>query len=158
MQMVKNINNKEFTNRAATSVGTIFGGGYAHGIRPIPNRVFGQWEVRDCFDGGVTYQTLTFAGKRVDTNNPATLGHHKQFLMQAHGSLLVSGVGLGGFLYRLLRKPNVDYVTVVEPNLSLINLIEPAFADYMNKLTFVNCRPSDIVNAHVYDGVYHYRK
>ena len=78
----------------------------------------------------------------------------REFLMAAYGSVLVGGVGRGRFLERLVSKPNVDYVTVVEPDLQIIWEQERVLGAHAEKVTFVNCRMSDIVNRHVYDTVF----
>jgi hypothetical protein len=152
MQIVKEIKGSGF---APSGIGnSTFHSGYALGLRVMPSGVFGSIEVRDCFGSEYLYQELLVNGVLTDVNDLVHLSDHRQFIMQAHGSLLVGGTGLGGFLYRILRKPNVDFVTVAEPNIDLMNLLSNGFSDYSSKLSFVNCCQSDIVNTHVYDMIY----
>jgi spermidine synthase len=111
--------------------------------------------VENCYGRHYIYQQLVKDGVVIDTNDPGELRKHRGFLMMAHGSVAVSGVGLGAFLYRLLKKENVWHVTVAEPDAALIRILRDAFSEYSERLTFVHCKPESLVNIHVYDCVYH---
>ncbi|MBN2802288.1 MAG: hypothetical protein JXR91_04250 [Deltaproteobacteria bacterium] len=129
-----------------------FNSGYARGIRVLPSGQFGNVTVRDCFaQEGYLYQELTIDGIITGNNNPVSLIGYKEIIMQAYGSILLSNVKSGALLYRLLRKQNVDFVTIAESNLNLVKLLQDSFEDFSEKLTFVNCEIEDVVNTFVYD-------
>lgn len=131
-----------------------FGNGYAHGIVVIPEEVRGACEVRDQFDKEYVYQALYRGGIQIDSNDPQSLAPHLSFLRRAQGHLLVSNVGLGGFLYRLLRKPGVVHVTVAEPDFDVFDLVEPSFSKFADKLTFVHGPFESVSRSEQFDMTY----
>lgn len=118
--------------------------GYARGIVAIPEGSFGQCEIRDQFDKEYIYQALYLRGEKIDSNDPQLLGQHVPFIRAARGSIRVTNVGLGGFLYRLVRNPAVFHITVIEPNYDILELVEPAFSKHIDKVTFVHGNLVDI--------------
>jgi cyclopropane fatty-acyl-phospholipid synthase-like methyltransferase len=78
----------------------------------------------------------------------------REFLLKAHGSVLVTGCGRGGFLHRLVAKPNVDYLTVVLPDRVSLRTQERELERYGDRITLVCCTLTDICNPHVFDAIY----
>ncbi|MBN2343484.1 MAG: hypothetical protein JXX29_04790 [Deltaproteobacteria bacterium] len=129
-------------------------GDYAHGIVVIPEEVSGVCEVRDRYDRDYVYQALYRGGRQIDTNDPVTLRLHLPFIRRARGHVLVTNVGLGGFLYRLLRKPGVVHITVVEPDYDVLELVEPSFSKFADKVTFVHGSVEAVCAFETFDDIY----
>lgn len=49
------------------------------------------------------------------------------FLRRAHGRVLLTGLGLGLCLQALLRKPEVEHVTVIENNADVLAIVAPYY-------------------------------
>lgn len=75
------------------------------------------------------YTRLMRGPQIVMSNAPAELRDHASFVRQAHGRVLVHGLGLGCVLSELIAKDSVDHVTVVEISDDVVNLVWPAFED-----------------------------
>ena len=131
-----------------------FGNGYAHGIVIVPQEVCGACEVRNLFHQHYMYQALYHQGKLIDTNDPGKLTRHLPFIRRAKGEILITNAGLGGFLYRLLRKPEVIHITVAEPDFDVMELVEPAFSRYADKVTFVHANWLELAKHNQFDDVY----
>ena len=131
-----------------------FGNGYAHGIVIVPEDVCGACEVRDEIDQHYMYQALYRLGRLIDTNDPRGLARHLSFIRRARGEILVTNAGLGGFLYRLLRKPEVIHITVAEPDFDILELVEPSFSRYADKVTFVHANWLELAKHNHFDDVY----
>ncbi|MBN2529004.1 MAG: hypothetical protein JXR76_21625 [Deltaproteobacteria bacterium] len=134
--------------------GAHFGDGYAHGIAVVPEDAYGACEVRDLCEGAYLYQGLYRNGQLIDINDPAQMGRHLPFIRKARGEVLVTNAGLGGFLYRLLRKPEVWHITVAEPDFDIIELVEPTFSKYADKVTFVHGDWDEIARYNIFDEIY----
>jgi hypothetical protein len=52
---------------------------------------------------------------------------NSDFIHEAHGSVLINGLGLGVALAAILRKPEVKCVTIIEAAQEVITLVAPAF-------------------------------
>ena len=131
-----------------------FGDGYAHGIVVIPEDICGTCEVRDTVDRFYMYQSLYNRGTLIDTNDPKSLKKHLPFVRSASGEILVTNVGLGGFLYRLLRKPEVRHITVAEPDFDILELVEPSFGRFADKVTFVHATWENMAKYNDFDQIY----
>lgn len=76
------------------------------------------------------------------TDAPYELRSSRQFYKNAHGNVLVAGLGLGATLPAVLRKTTVATVTVIEKNQDVIDLVYPHLRHglpmrYANKLHVV---------------------
>lgn len=58
-------------------------------------------------------------------DTPFELKKHLSFMLQAHGRVLVTGLGLGCVVRGLLANPNVDHVTCIERSSDVLKLVEP---------------------------------
>ena len=52
---------------------------------------------------------------------------------EAHGKVLIAGLGIGMILCRILPKPEVEEVTVVEISQDIIDLVEKPLREYLGK-------------------------
>lgn len=52
---------------------------------------------------------------------------HLSVIREAHGQVLINGLGLGVVLQAMLRKPEVEHVTVIEYSPDIIALVEPHY-------------------------------
>lgn len=81
---------------------------------------------RRCRPG--TYTRLTRDGYLVMSDTPDEKRDHYWFVRQATGRVLINGLGLGMVLGAVLRKPDVEHVTVVEQSPDVIALVAPHYA------------------------------
>lgn len=65
----------------------------------------------------------------VMSNTPAEINDHRWFIDDAHGNILITGLGLGVVLTALLGKPDVKSITVIEISKDVIKLVSPTFKD-----------------------------
>lgn len=68
-------------------------------------------------------------GEVVMEDTPFELMTHLGFVMQAHGNVLTTGLGLGCVIRGLLKNPNVEHVTCIEDSDDVLKLV----AGYMPK-------------------------
>lgn len=73
----------------------------------------------------VTQATMHLSGDLVMHDFPEELRTHLDFMLKAHGKVLVSGLGLGCVARGLLANPNVTHVTVLENSKSVLRLVYP---------------------------------
>lgn len=73
------------------------------------------------------YKRLMRGGIVVMSNTPMEARTHRAFFRRAKGSVLINGLGLGMVLTAILRKPEVDSVTVIEASAEVIDLVAPTF-------------------------------
>lgn len=64
-------------------------------------------------------------GETVMHDCPHELNSHLNFVLRAHGHVLVTGLGLGCVARGLLANPNVRFVTVVELSKCVMKLVYP---------------------------------
>jgi hypothetical protein len=57
------------------------------------------------------------------SDTPGEIRDHIGFCQDAHGRVLITGLGLGMAIAVLLRKPNVTHVTVIEKSEDVIRLV-----------------------------------
>lgn len=69
------------------------------------------------------YTKLTHRGHIIMSDTPAEMGDHYQPVHKAKGRVLINGLGLGMVVEACLRKPDVEYVTVIEISEDVINLV-----------------------------------
>ncbi len=67
-------------------------------------------------------------GETVMEDSLRELRQHLPIWLRAHGSVLVSGLGLGCVVRGLLASPRVDTITCVEIDASIIRVVGPEFA------------------------------
>lgn len=74
----------------------------------------------------------------VMSDTDAEVRDHFEARHAAHGRVLVTGLGLGMVLQMLLRKPEVEHVTVVEIDPDIIALVGPHYQEmFGERLTIV---------------------
>jgi spermidine synthase len=73
------------------------------------------------------YKRLMRGGQVVMSNTPDEIQDFLHFVYKAKGMILVNGLGLGVLLKKLLDKPEVTKVTVIEKSPDVINLVGPTY-------------------------------
>lgn len=64
-------------------------------------------------------------GEVVMEDTPFELQMHLDFMMRAHGRVLVTGLGLGCVVRGLLANPHVQHVTCIEKSEHVLSLVQP---------------------------------
>lgn len=72
-----------------------------------------------------------------------------EIVHNAHGKVLIAGLGLGMVLTTIVPKPEVERVVVVEISQDVINLVEPHIRNYLGKLS----QKLEIVKSDIYEYV-----
>jgi hypothetical protein len=73
------------------------------------------------------YTRLCCGNIVVMSDTPAEAHEHYAALRDAKGDVLINGLGLGFFLSAVLKKDEVDHVTVIEKSRDVIRLVGPSF-------------------------------
>lgn len=75
------------------------------------------------------YMALSHSSRGVVmSNTPMEVMTNREAYWAAKGRVLISGLGLGMLLDGILRKPEVDFVRVIEIDQDVIDLVGPRFA------------------------------
>lgn len=83
------------------------------------------------------YTSLTCKGRGiVMSDTPDEMRDHYHAFWKAKGHVLINGLGLGMVLGAILRKPEVEHVTVIEIDPDVIDLVGPHYA--CGRLTIIN--------------------
>lgn len=105
------------------------------------------------------YTGLNVEGVMVMSDTPAEIQDHLHFIGQARGQVLINGLGIGMCLQAILRKEEVEHVTVVEVSEDVLSLVHGHYIDIFgaDRLTFV-CADAltwQPPKGRVYDAVWH---
>lgn len=76
-----------------------------------------------------TYKRLLRKNTVVMSNTPMEIRTNRAFIRAARGNVLINGLGMGMVLESVLKKPEVESVTVIELSQDLIDLVSPYFAN-----------------------------
>jgi spermidine synthase len=76
-----------------------------------------------------TYTRLTRDGSIVMSDTPDEIRDHLPAIRKASGRCLVAGLGLGMVALAMLRKPEVEKVTVLEVDPDVVRLVGPTLED-----------------------------
>jgi hypothetical protein len=82
------------------------------------------------------YVRLRIDGHVIMSNTDMEVRTNRAVVRQAHGRVLIAGLGLGMILQGILPKPEVTAVSVIECNHDVIALIEPSVRHH--KLTVIH--------------------
>jgi len=105
--------------------------------------------------GGI-YKKLMRNGTVVMSNTPDEIRDFRQFVVNAEGSVLVNGLGLGVLLQALLNKDNITDVTVIENSKDVINLVAPTYIkDKRVKIINADAFEYEPPKGKKYDAVWH---
>ncbi len=74
-------------------------------------------------------------GDVVMEDTPHELKTHLGFVMRAHGTVLITGLGLGCVIRGLLSNPNVEHITCIENSEDVLKLVAPHMP--VNRLTII---------------------
>lgn len=80
---------------------------------------------RDGYVPPGTYTSLRVNGHLWMSDTPQEVREHSGFIRRASGRALVTGLGLGMVAAAVLRKPQVEHVTVVEIDPDVVALVGP---------------------------------
>ncbi len=75
-----------------------------------------------------TYKRLTRKGTVVMSNTQMEMRTNKAIIFNARGRVLINGLGLGLVLTAILKKSEVEHVTVIEKSEDVIKLVGPSFS------------------------------
>ncbi len=64
-------------------------------------------------------------GECVMEDSPSELNTHLEFMLKAHGDVLITGLGLGCVVRGTLANPAVKQVTVIERDRSILRIVKP---------------------------------
>lgn len=99
----------------------------------IEQKTFEGIDFRGAFEGRAiepgTYTVMWIDHVLMMSDTPAELLDHLGFVEQAHGRVLVGGLGLGCVVRGLLAKSNVDEVVVLELSKDVIEAVGSKFND-----------------------------
>ena len=73
----------------------------------------------------LTEATMVNGGECVMHDFPQELATHLQFMLKAHGRVLITGLGLGCVIRGCLANPAVTNITVIEKSRDVIKLVWP---------------------------------
>lgn len=87
-----------------------------------------------------SYTGLKVDGVMVMSDTPAEIKDHIYFFHEAKGRVLLNGLGIGMCLQAMLRKPEVEHVTVVEIEADVLALVAGHYMAMFgsDRLTFVH--------------------
>lgn len=104
------------------------------GVARVEHFTVSQSEsMRSAFGGGLgyvpegRYARLCVNGETVMSDTRMERGSNYEVARNANGNVLIAGLGLGMVLTAILRKPEVESVTVIEKLQDVIDLIAPHF-------------------------------
>lgn len=83
------------------------------------------------------YRKLIVGGVLMMSNTDFEMRTNSQVVANAHGDVLIAGLGLGMILHPICRKPEVRSVTVLESNADVVALVATHFPAYVVRKTTV---------------------
>lgn len=83
-----------------------------------------------------TYKRLVIENKIVMSNTPSEINDMRYFIAIAKGNILISGLGLGILVSKLLQKQEIKSILVIEKNINVIKLVAKYFND--NRLKIIH--------------------
>lgn len=73
----------------------------------------------------ITGDRIWYPGELVMEDSPFELSTHLEFVMRAHGRVLITGLGLGCVARGLLANPQVDHITCIENSRDVLRMVQP---------------------------------
>lgn len=121
-----------------------------------PETSYRNWKIKNVLRNGMKFQVLMEDDIVKMSNMPEIVEDFKEFLSVAKGHILINGLGMGMCNVYLLKKDNVDSLTVIEYNKELIHLIAPFFEDNP-KCTIIHADALEYIppEGKLYDYVWH---
>jgi spermidine synthase len=77
------------------------------------------------YDGG--YVKMIVGNELMMSDTVMERNSNYNFIYEAHGRVLIAGLGLGMVLHNILNRERVKHITVVEINKNVIKLVAPKF-------------------------------
>ena len=71
------------------------------------------------------YVRLSVDNKTVMSNTPMEVRTNQEFIQEAKGDVFIAGLGIGMVIYEILKKPEVNSITVVEVKKTVIDVVMP---------------------------------
>lgn len=75
---------------------------------------------------GARHARLLIGGHLVMAATPMEARTNREFVSRARGRVLIGGLGLGMVVHPILRKPEVEHVTIVEIDSDVVALVGPS--------------------------------
>jgi len=79
------------------------------------------------------YVRLTKNGEVVMSDTDMEKRTNAEFIIRAHGDVIVGGLGIGLILLAIQDKEDVTSITVIEKNMEVISLVMPYLGPHLNK-------------------------
>lgn len=89
---------------------------------------------RDCLGRDVyagDFVRLKVDGSLVMSDSDGERASNRMLVWESHGNVLIAGLGIGMILTKIVPKPEVSKVVVVELEQDVINLVEPHIRNYL---------------------------
>lgn len=99
------------------------------------------------------YARLTNGWDCVMSDTPMEKRTNRSFVMNAHGNVLIGGLGIGLIILAIQDKEDVEHITVVEKNKEVIELIANQLP-LNEKVEIVHSDVFDYVPNHKYNTIY----
>lgn len=84
-----------------------------------------------------TYIRLRVSNKLMMSNTPMEMATNLSFLLNAHGKVLIGGLGIGLIILPLLENENVEHITVIEKSQDVIDLVNSQLNLPKDKVTVI---------------------
>jgi spermidine synthase len=91
------------------------------------SRIRAMFRPLEAIEAG-TYKRLMRGDTVVMSNTPMELDTNSAIIRSARGRVLINGLGLGLVLSAILKKKEVEHVTIIEKSADVIKLVAPSFA------------------------------
>jgi len=102
-----------------------------------------------------TYKRLKKGNTTVMSNTPDEIRDFRWFFLEAKGSILINGLGLGCCVKFLLDNPEVTKITVIEISEDVIKLIAPYFKDERLNIIHADALEYKPTKGEKFDCVWH---
>lgn len=99
------------------------------------------------------YVRLTYRGGCVMSDTPMEKRTNRQFLWNAHGKVLIGGLGIGMILLAIQDKEDVEQITVIEKHAEVIEIIQKQLP-LNDKVTIVHADIFEYIPQSKYNTIY----
>ena len=102
------------------------------------------------------YKRLMRGSVVVMSNTPMEIATNMEFINRAKGRVLINGLGLGMVLSAILKKSDINQVTIIEKSPEVIKLVAPAFQEN-SKVSIIQADAFEYIppEGENFDVVYH---
>lgn len=89
------------------------------------------------------YARLYVGGQLMMTDTAMERSTNRVLLWRANGRVFIAGLGIGMVIHGLMKKPEVDHITVVEKYQDVVDLIGPTLRKYGRRVSIVTADALD---------------